>query len=78
MDKSDPRSVGYVYKSDGNDFVYFALKTEKPAQELFNLLKELFGLIKESLMIQAAQQQQMLQFQQQQINGYKRLPVLNV
>ena len=67
VDKSDPRSIGYVYKSEGNDFIYFALKTEKPAQELFNLLKELFDLIKESLMLQAAQQQQMLQYQQQQM-----------
>lgn len=47
IDRSDTRSIGYVYKNDENSFIYFALKTERPAQELFLLLRELFELLKE-------------------------------
>lgn len=47
IDRVDPRSLGYVYKNDDKDFIYFALKTEKNSQELFNLLKEVFGLLKD-------------------------------
>ena len=66
IDKTDPRSIGYIYKSESNQFVYFAIKTEKSANDLFNLLKELFSLLRETLVIQAQQAQQ-FQLQQQQM-----------
>jgi hypothetical protein len=70
IDKTDPRSIGYIYKSEGNQFIYFAIKTEKSADDLFNLLKELFSLLKETLVFQAQQAQQFQQFQLQQQQMY--------
>lgn len=66
IDKTDPRSIGYLYKNDGNDFMYFGIKTEKPAQDLFTIIKELFDLLQETLALQAQQQQQQQLLMQQQ------------
>jgi hypothetical protein len=41
-DANDPRAIGYIYKTGNNSYQYFAIKTERQAQELFNTLKELF------------------------------------
>lgn len=46
-DSTDPRAIGYIYKNSQNSFQYFAIKTEKPAQELFNNLKDLFEVVLE-------------------------------
>jgi hypothetical protein len=41
-DANDPRAIGYIYKSGNNSYQYYAIKTERQAQELFNTLKDLF------------------------------------
>lgn len=46
-DSTDPRAIGYIYKNSPNSFQYFAIKTEKQAQELFNNLKDLFEVVLE-------------------------------
>lgn len=46
-DPTDARAIGYIYKNPNNTYQYFAIKTEKQAQELFNLLKELFETVLE-------------------------------
>ncbi|RNA20078.1 disabled -like protein [Brachionus plicatilis] len=44
-DTTDPRAIGYIYKNSPNNFQYFAIKTERQAQELFNNLKDLFEVV---------------------------------
>lgn len=46
-DVNDARAIGYIYKMGANHFQYFAIKTERPAQELFNNLKDLFEVVLE-------------------------------
>lgn len=46
-DVNDSRAIGYIYKNSPNNFQYFAIKTEKQAQELFNTLKDLFEVVLE-------------------------------
>ncbi|CAF0977843.1 unnamed protein product [Brachionus calyciflorus] len=46
-DSTDARAIGYIYKNSPNNFQYFAIKTEKAAQELFNTLKDLFEVVLE-------------------------------
>ena len=41
-DANDARAIGYIYKTGNSSYQYFAIKTERQAQELFNTLKELF------------------------------------
>jgi len=45
-DVNDARAIGYIYKNK-SDFQYFAIKTERAAQEFFNTLKELFEVVLE-------------------------------
>ena len=46
-DVNDSRAIGYIYKNSANSFQYFAIKTERAAQELFNTLKDLFEAVLE-------------------------------
>lgn len=46
-DSTDSRAIGYIYKNSPNNFQYFAIKTERQAQELFNNLKDLFEVVLE-------------------------------
>jgi len=46
-DLKDSRAIGYIYKNEENEFQYFGIKTEKQAQEFFNLLKDLFQVVLE-------------------------------
>ncbi len=46
-DLKDARAIGYIYKNTDNSIEYFGLRTEKPAQEMFNLLKDLFETVLE-------------------------------
>lgn len=46
-DLKDARAIGYIYKNTDNTTEYFGLRTEKPAQEMFNLLKDLFETVLE-------------------------------
>jgi len=46
-DLKDARAIGYIYKNVDNSYQYFGLRTEKQAQELFNLLKDLFEVVLE-------------------------------
>lgn len=46
-DLKDPRAIGYIYKNLDATCQYFGLRTEKQAQELFNLLKDLFEVVLE-------------------------------
>merc|ERR1712127_1083055 len=46
-DLKDPRAIGYIYKNIDDSYQYFGLRTEKQAQEFFNLLKDLFEVVLE-------------------------------
>jgi disabled family protein 2 len=46
-DMKDARAIGYIYKSENDSFQYYGIRTEKQAQEFFNLLKELFEVVLE-------------------------------
>ncbi len=46
-DLKDARAIGYIYKNADESCQYFGLRTEKQAQELFNLLKDLFTVVLE-------------------------------
>ena len=46
-DINDSRAIGYIYKNSANSFQYFAIKTERQAQEFFNTLKDLFEAVLE-------------------------------
>lgn len=46
-DLKDPRAIGYIYKNEDASCQYFGLRTEKQAQEFFNLLKDLFEVVLE-------------------------------
>lgn len=41
-DLKDARALGYIYKNQDDSYQYFGLRTEKPAQEVFNCLRDLF------------------------------------
>ena len=46
-DVNDARAIGYIYKNSANSFQYFAIKTERQAQEFFNTLRDLFEAVLE-------------------------------
>jgi disabled homolog 1 len=46
-DVNDARAIGYIYKNSANNFQYFAIKTERQAQEFFNTLRDLFEAVLE-------------------------------
>ncbi len=46
-DLKDARAIGYIYKNTDNTTQYFGLRTEKAAQEMFNILKDLFETVLE-------------------------------
>lgn len=46
-DLKDPRAIGYIYKNIDDSYQYFGLRTQNQAQELFNLLKDLFEVVLE-------------------------------